>query len=116
VSGRGTDLMWGDGQLSDNARGGADTFVFKRDGGDDTIFDFRASDGDRIDVSALGIRSLADMTIASDASGDARLVFEPGRQQFLSLVSHTGAFAAPGSVTLVGVSPDQLQASDFKFA
>ena len=38
------------------------------------------------------------------------------RQQFLSLVGQTSCFGTAGSVTLVGVSPDQLQASDFKFA
>src|SRR6185503_19335888 len=117
VSGRGTDLMWGDGQLAGGATGGADTFVFGPRNGDDTILDFRASDGDRIDVRALGIRSVADMTIGADANGDARIVFEPGHPaNFLSLVSHTGGFGTPGSVTLVGVSPDQVQASDFKFA
>src|SRR5579883_1703130 len=116
IAGAGTALMWGDGQLSDNAKGGADTFVFGPKAADDTIFDFRSSDGDKIDVSALGMRSLADMTITSDASGDARIAFEPNQQQFLSLVSQTGAFGNAGSVTLVGVPPDQLHASDFKFA
>jgi hypothetical protein len=57
------------------------------------------------------------MTIGADANGDARLVFEPSdAASFLSLVSQTSAFADAGSVTLVGVRPEDLRGSDFVFA
>jgi Ca2+-binding RTX toxin-like protein len=116
VSGRGTDLMWGDAAVVDpGATTGADTFVFGRHSGNDTIFDFRESDGDRIDVSGRGIRSLADMTLSDTADG-ALIVFEPSDAKLHGLVSHLAGFGAADSVTLVGVQAETLQASDFIFA
>jgi serralysin len=78
---------------------GADTFVFAPGNGDDFVCDFRQSDHDRIDVSAYGFQSLADMTIV-DTGADTRIEFD-----------------AANSVTLVGIGdPGVLQASDFIFA
>ena len=95
ISGTGTDHMWGDAQLINDvvasptaATGsvvtGADTFVFAPGNGDDNVHDFRQSDHDRIDVSAYGFDSLADMTII-DTGADTRIEFD-----------------ATNSVTLVG--------------
>ena len=110
ISGIGTDHMWGDAQIingvaasptapTGNVITGADTFVFGPGNGNDCFDDFRQSDGDKIDVSAYGFHSLADMMI-------------------------TGMGATPrspstptNSVTLVGISdPNALHASDFIFA
>ena len=78
---------------------GADTFVFAPGNGNDSIFDFRQSDHDRIDVSAYGFHSIADMTITADA-GNTKIAFD-----------------ANDSVTLVGIGdPTVLHASNFKFA
>jgi serralysin len=78
---------------------GADTFVFAPGNGNDDINDFRQSDGDRIDVSAYGFHSLADMMITS-MGADTKIAFD-----------------ATDSVTLVGISdPSVLHASDFIFA
>jgi serralysin len=110
ISGTGTDHMWGDGQILDDAAAsptgatgtvatGADSFVFAPGNGNDDINDFRQSDHDRIDVSAYGFHSLADMTII-DTGADTRIEFD-----------------AINSATLVGISdPSLLQASDFVFA
>jgi Ca2+-binding RTX toxin-like protein len=110
ISGAGTDNMWGDaGAINDVTASpdaptgsvvtGTDTFVFAPGNGDDRVFDFRRSDHDRIDVSAWGFQSLADMTIV-DAGADTRIEFD-----------------AANSVTLSGFAdPGVLQASDFIFA
>jgi len=117
VSGRGTDLMWGDAaDVGPGAKTGADIFAFAPGGGDDSIFDFRHSDGDRIDVSAYGIRNLADMTI-TQSGGDARIDLAPvDHGGFLGLLAHVGAFGGADCVTLAGVGANTLQASDFIFA
>jgi serralysin len=110
VSGAGTDRMWGDAQFIDgvaasptaptgNVITGADTFVFRPGNGGDFVYDFRQSDGDRIDVSAFGFNGLADMVII-DTGADTRIEFD-----------------ASNTVTLVGLSdPNGLHASDFIFA
>jgi hypothetical protein len=111
ISGTGTDYMWGDAQYINDievlsptvdtglVQTGADTFVFGPANGADFIYDLRNSDGDRIDVSAYGFHSIADMTITADA-GNTKVAFD-----------------ANDSVTLVGISdPSMLHASDFIFA
>ena len=110
ISGAGTDNMWGDaGAINDVTASpdaptgsvvtGTDTFVFAPGNGDDRVFDFRQSDHDRIDVSAWGFQSLADMSIV-DTGADTRIEFD-----------------AANSVTLVGFGdPAVLQVADFLFA
>jgi serralysin len=98
ISGRGTDYMWGDGgDVAPTATTGADTFVFAPDSGNDLIFDFRQSDGDKIDVSAYGFHGIDDMAITG-MGADTVIVFD-----------------AIDSVTLVGMDPGALHASDFIF-
>ena len=95
ISGTGTDHMWGDAQFingvaasptapTGNVITGADSFVFAPGNGNDDINDFRQSDHDKIDVSAYGIHSLADMMI-TDMGADTKIAFD-----------------ATNSVTLVG--------------
>jgi hypothetical protein len=110
VSDTGTDHMWGDAQFINgvaasptaptvNVVTGADTFIFAAGNGNDDINDFRQSDGDKIDVSAYGFDSIADMTF-TDMGADTKIFFD-----------------ADNSVTLVGFGdPSILQASDFLFA
>ena len=110
ISGTGTDHMWGDAEFINGvpvsptaATGtvvtGADTFVFAPDNGADVIYDFRQTDGDRIDVSAYGFTSLDEMTVTSDGA-NTRVDFD-----------------ATNSVTLVGFAdPSALHAWDFIFA
>ena len=110
ISSAGTDQMWGDALLINDVVAspvaptgsvvtGTDTFVFAPGNGDDNVHDFRQSDHDKIDVSAYGFDSLADMTII-DTGADTRIEFD-----------------ATNSVTLVGFGdPGVLQASDFIFA
>jgi len=78
---------------------GTDIFVFAPGNGGDFVYDLRQGDQDRIDVSAWGFQSLADMTIV-DTGADTRIEFD-----------------ATNSVTLVGIGDaGVLQASDFIFA
>jgi hypothetical protein len=78
---------------------GADTFVFAPSNGDDFVHDLRPGDQDRIDVSAWGFQSLADMPIV-DTGVDTRIEFDTAN-----------------SVTLVDFGdPATLQAADFIFA
>ena len=100
--------MWGDAQFINGAPAsptaptgivvtGADTFVFAPANGTDFIYDFRQSDHDRIDVSAYGFNTLADMLI-TDMGDDTTIGFD-----------------ATNSVTLIGFGdPSVLQASDFR--
>jgi len=62
--------------------------VFSAGNSSDYIYDFRQVDGDRIDVSACGFHSLADMTITADAMPETPRLPLP----------------ANDSVTLVGIS------------
>jgi hypothetical protein len=108
ISGSGTDHMWGDAQIINGLVAsptadtgavltGADTFAFAPGNGNDDINDFRQSDHDRIDVSAYGFHSLAEMTITSTGTDT------------------TIAFDATDRVTLVGFA-GHLQESDFLLA
>jgi Ca2+-binding RTX toxin-like protein len=95
IGGRGNDRLDGGG--------GRDVFGFAAGCGDDRVTDF--SDGsDRLDVSAFGYRSLADLTAAGGAivaDGTATLI----------------TFSAAGeSARLDLVAPGQITAADFIFA
>ena len=110
ISGTGTDHMRGDALFINDVVAsptaptgsvvtGTDTFAFAPGNGADFVYDLRQGDHDRIDVSAWGFQSLADMTIV-DTGADTRIEFD-----------------ATNSVTLVGLGdPGVLQASDFIFA
>ena len=98
---QGNEDIWG-------GQGGFDTFVFKPGTGQVTIEDFdhhagstfSHAQGDAIDLSAYHLGGLA---IGANASGDA-VIYLPAAG-----ASH------PGQITLVGVHPGDLQASDFHF-
>lgn len=96
ISGTGDDLMYGDAQtlFSATIKTAADVFVFAPSNGADTIYDFRHSDGDRIDVRAFGYHGLADLTVSGGNVID---------------------FGGGNSVTLAGLTT-ALVASDFIFA
>ena len=98
IGGSGADTIVGnahDNVLTGNA--GADHFVETSDAGDDVIADFHQG-LDLIDLVQAGIHSLADLTITTNADGDA--VFDLGA----------------GSVTLSHVAGASLTAGDFLFA
>ncbi|MBP1807596.1 calcium-binding protein [Rubellimicrobium aerolatum] len=120
--GAGNDVMFGDGTIesagfpTSSVTGGADTFVFAARAGIDTIMDFRASDGDVIDLSRTRLDFRA---LDSDRSGilDAADAHVAGDGSSLSLdlgaalhVSRAGSHV----VTLVGVLG--LTEGDFLFA
>jgi hypothetical protein len=96
--------------------GGADVFVFAACDGRDRIADFRAADGDRIDLVATGLRwadldsnrdGRLDAADAHAAAGDGGLVLDLG--------AAAGASAAGlNTLTLAGVAA--LLAGDFLFA
>jgi Ca2+-binding RTX toxin-like protein len=66
--------MWGDGQLSDLAQGGADLFLFKDAGSmtvgtNNTIEDFSQRQQDKIEFSGVaGVQSFADLVIAQSGA------------------------------------------------
>ena len=95
--GAGDDLMYG-GSGNDSLTGGsgADTFAFISGHGNDTITDF-ADGTDLIDLSGLGIRNFAALSIADDGNGNAVIT-----------TSH-------GTITLTGVATNDLDASNFVF-
>jgi hypothetical protein len=81
---------------------GADTFVFAPGSSHGYIGDFRQSDGDKIDVSAYGFHSMADMAFTLEWTGDTLITLTP---------DHTN------DITLVGFgNPSLLHNSDFIFA
>lgn len=81
---------------------GADTFVYADGYGADFIADFRHSEGDQIDLTAVsGVRSLADLlAIATSVNDGADTVIN---------------FGGGNTLTLSGVSRASLVASDFVF-
>ena len=96
-SGTGQDLMYGDAvTLGAAARGGDDLFVFAPASARDTIFDFR-QDEDRIDVSAYGFQSIAELDLEV-VGADTIVHFDAVDANF---------------VTVLGVTT--LGASDFVF-
>ncbi|MBU1212751.1 MAG: cadherin-like domain-containing protein [Alphaproteobacteria bacterium] len=80
--GTGTDLL--DGGTGDDTHygdEGADTFLFAPGGGNDTILDFEwgVNGSDKIDLSAFGLTSLADVTaLATETNGDTLIALDPG--------------------------------------
>lgn len=99
--GRGDDGLVGDSSHFGFGIGtGDDTFVFTRHSGDDTIWDFGQTVGDRdvIDVQAYHFQDFAQLQahIADDVSGNA----------VVHLTAHN-------SITIYGVSAAQLTAQDF---
>jgi Ca2+-binding RTX toxin-like protein len=79
---------------------GDDEFAFLSGDGQDTVADF--GDGDtislRTDINDTGVQSFADLTITENENGDA--VIDLG---------------GDNSLTVDGVSPDELSESDFSF-
>jgi hypothetical protein len=110
ISGLSDNDMWGDAQYingilaspstpTGTVKTGADTFVFGPNNGTDLIHDFRQRDHDKIDVSAYGFHSLADLTMTA-VGGDTKIAFDSNN-----------------SLTLVGISdPTVLRGPDFIFA
>ena len=98
AGGEGDDTIEG-GTTDDTLTGGggADTFVFDRDSGHDTITDFTAGT-DRIDLSAF-----TDITSIGDLSG-----YQAGDDAVIFL-----GFNGGGTITLEGVSLGDLSPSDF---
>ncbi|PSO16455.1 hypothetical protein C7G42_23290 [Bradyrhizobium sp. MOS003] len=96
-----TDTLKG-GSGGDNlvGNGGADTFVYVSGGGADFIGDFSHAQGDKIDLSGVGIYNLADVqAIAS----------QQGSNTFIN-------FGNGDSLTLQNVNLASLTAADFIFA
>jgi len=111
VSGAGEDQMYGDALEFNEGRGGADRFVFAPKNGNDVVFDFHASERDKIDLSAFkgidGFHSLGTMIAAGRIEqSDGAVVIH------LDLVDpHSDA----NTVTLVGVSIEELGRGSFNF-
>jgi serralysin len=89
--GAGRDLLYG--------RSGNDTFVFAPGSQTDTILDFR-NGADKIDLSAFGFTSFADISHAIHGRGGLTLINLGNNDR----------------IELVGVSAHQLDATDFLFA
>ncbi|WP_028312012.1 beta strand repeat-containing protein [Derxia gummosa] len=105
--GAGLDTL--DGGIGDDTLGGgggADVFVFRvSDNSSDTVLDFSQADGDRIDVSALGVGDFASLQ---------RLMSTTYYNYGSTLV--VAANGNTGYLTLNGVSFGQLTAADFIFS
>ena len=100
TGGAGADTITG-GAGDDTLTGGADadTFVFGAGHGDDTITDF-ADGEDTIDLTAFtGITQFSDLTVT-----------QKGDNVEIDLSGHGG-----GTITLEGVSTDDLDGADFMF-
>lgn len=80
------DHMYGDFGGASVTSGGADTFVFTDNFGNDFIHDFRQSDGDRIEIGVAGVDSFDDLYI-SDNGGYTKIAIE-----------------GHGTITLVGIT------------
>ena len=96
------DIMWGDAEFRDAGPGGADTFVFAANNGQDTIGDFEIG-RDKIDLTALtAITGFGDLDIddTTDVAGD-------------SVADTVITLSAGNTVTLVGVTG--LTDTDFIF-
>ena len=95
----GEDHMWGDSVITPSDTGGSggrDTFVILKDGGADCIYDFRESDGDRIDLQTLDLDFGSLLTMATDQGNDV----------FIDL-------GAGNSLTLIGLNVTDLRAGFF---
>ena len=93
-----SDEMWGDGNLSDSATGGNDTFVFAGAFGPDFVMDFHQGE-DTLEFQVADVSDFDDLVI--DYSGPDPIIS--------TTVSTTD------TVTLVDFS-GTLTASDFLFA
>ncbi len=111
--GRGNDFLWGHGG-NDVLTGGAggDVFVMSAKGGEDTITDFNAAEGDMIVFSyntaldAMFVGSLYDgMQWTSDSGGAC---YVAGGDYNGDGVYDTEIYVNDCSITLLGVSPDEL--------
>ena len=114
------DILWGDGNANrlfggggnDELHGddgddlleggeGADTFIFDRGHGEDTIADF--TDGeDLIDLTAFGLSGFEELTSLSDSDGTT-----------IDLTAHPDG--GGGSILLEGFDMANLDATDFTF-
>jgi hypothetical protein len=99
--GRGGDTMVGDGSHFGFGTGdGDDVFVFNKHSGDDTIYDFGQTVGNRdtMDVSAYHFHDFADLQdqISDNINGDAVI-----------------QLSADDSITVAGVASNQLTQNDF---
>ena len=89
AGGRGDDTMFGDAEGFSNAGSrGADRFVFAADSGHDVIGDFEVGK-DKIDVSALGLHDLGDLTITPGT--DTAVQFSSGNDVILAGVAGVAA-------------------------
>lgn len=96
--GAGNDTLNG-GADNDQLTGGldADTFVFNEDFGHDTVTDFEA--GDVIEIGGRGVVTFAELeALISEAGADTLVTFDDRN-----------------SILLEDVTPDDLQADDFRF-
>jgi hypothetical protein len=98
VSGSADDVLWGDGQLLDNAKGGRDKFAFSGTFGTDSVFDFRHAE-DRIEINITGSNPAGQVSWAPIGSD--------------TVITVTGAFST-GTITLVGYT-SALVSGDFIF-
>ena len=91
--GTGTDVLYGEG--------GDDRFVFSNGGGIEYIMDFNVAGGDAIlvDVATLGLTSFAQLQARMVRSGNDTIIGANG----------------DSIIVLLGVTPDQLTASEFIF-
>ena len=122
VSGEGNDEMWGDAKVNMLGMGGADTFVFARNNGNDVIHDFQVG-VDHIDLSAfLNVRGMSHTFSALVSSGRLQNVNNPAvgaNEQINSgnVILHLDADPASNhnTVLILGVTLDQLSGSSFIF-
>ena len=71
------------GAPTGNVITGADTFTFAPDSGNDDISDFRQNDHDKIDVSAYGFDSMAQMMIGG-MGADTQIALDANNRVILS--------------------------------
>ena len=91
--GAGNDTLFG--------LGGDDTFLFDSEFGNDTIEDF--SEGDLLDVSALGILDLSQLSVTQEGANT------------IIRANIDGQLDAENSIVLTGVDAATIDAADFVF-
>ena len=120
TGGSGDDVLWGDGVataggpgVGTELLGGADTFVFSCRDGIDTIMDFRAADGDVIDLLMTHIAwSDLDTNANSVLDDDDGFVASDGIDTVIDIgLASSGSAAGRHTITVLGVTG--LQQSDF---
>ena len=89
LGGAGDDQLWGDGELLESAQGGKDRFVFAGSFGDDSILDFRTTDGDQIIFQGL-TRSEVTQTIVTVTDPNDSLQITTLGGESVTLVGFTG--------------------------